>query len=202
MGERACSSSRWLAQSQSQIKGTNPALRLTMAAAPKEGPRLSDQPDSAVREHVSGLSELAPPGSGEHPPPSHPEEDERALDLPLTLRVEEMLRRKAAGDYVGAFVLADSIVRERGEHGLARVCLEECSDALRFGNSEAVPRPIMSLAEISRLSLPPRAAFMLSRVDGQRTVDAILELCGIPRGAAIRTMAEFVRRRLLYFPRR
>ncbi len=100
---------------------------------------------------------------------------------------------------MGALVLADSIVRERPAHGLAGVCLAECRDVLRFGDLDAVPRPLISITELRRVSLHPRGIRLLSRVDGVRTVSEILDVDWIERAEALRLLAEFVRRRLASF---
>jgi hypothetical protein len=53
-----------------------------------------------------------------------------------------------------------------------------------------VPRVLLPASEISRLPIDPRAAFLLSIVDGVHSMEEILDICAMPEREAIDLLEE------------
>jgi len=53
----------------------------------------------------------------------------------------------------------------------------------------AVPRLLVSAAEIAKLPMDPRAAFLLGHVDGTNTLEEIVDMCPMPQNEALELVA-------------
>jgi hypothetical protein len=62
----------------------------------------------------------------------------------------------------------------------------------RFGSPASVPRPVLPPEDVKKLPLEPRSAFVLSHVDGQSTVDTILDLCGMPPDEVLEALVDLL----------
>jgi eukaryotic-like serine/threonine-protein kinase len=67
----------------------------------------------------------------------------------------------------------------------------------RLGDRSRVLRVAVERDAISGLDLEPRAAFLLSRVDGSSTVDDVLDVCGMPQGEALEVLDLLLNERLI-----
>ena len=98
----------------------------------------------------------------------------------------------AAGDSQSAVDIADDVVTAAGgvdaEPCLPYLSLLESIYASMIGSPEKIPRHGGSVPD-----LDPRAAFLLSRIDGSITVDDLLEVSGMPRLEAMRVLALLIR---------
>ena len=65
------------------------------------------------------------------------------------------------------------------------------------GNLEHKPQLERPLHELNSTSITPRAAFLLSRVDGQLTLDEILDVSGMPRQEAYRHLCQLFLHKVL-----
>lgn len=83
-------------------------------------------------------------------------------------RVDEMLVRHRTNDLLAALALAESILEEWPGHGLASTCWKECARSLK-PLFDTVP-----LVRGLRMDLDPFARHLLSRVDGRKSIAAIL----------------------------
>ncbi len=66
-----------------------------------------------------------------------------------------------------------------------------------LGNLERQPVLARPLHELSSAQISPRAAFLLSRIDGQLTVDELLDVSGMPRIEAFRHLCQLFLRGIL-----
>jgi len=101
-------------------------------------------------------------------------------------RVDEMLVRHRTNDRLAALALAEAILEESPDHGLASTCWRECARSLK-PLFDSVP-----LVRGLRTDLDPFARHLLARVDGRKTVAAILP-ARPERAAFLRALHELLR---------
>jgi hypothetical protein len=68
-----------------------------------------------------------------------------------------------------------------------------------IGSLEKVPVLVTPLAQIDASSVDHRAGFVLSQVDGDTSLQAILDVSGMPPLEALRIVCELARRRVIAF---
>lgn len=129
-----------------------------------------------------------------------------AVDSPVVTQRDiqdptaEMLECYAVADYAGAITLADLVLADAPENLVALECRSKSSTALegiyaaRLGSMSHSPIVAMSPAQMDGLEIDHRAGFLLSLVDGASTIEAILDMCGMPRLDALRILRELVQR--------
>ena len=106
--------------------------------------------------------------------------------------------RFAHGDYGAALLLAEAVAEEKPHDAAAQQLIHACKRELRamymarIGESDQVPRLAMKSADLKWLQIDHRAGFVLSRIDGQTSIDEILDLCGMPSLEALRILYEFL----------
>lgn len=157
-------------------------------------------------EEVDRLRELAV-RSSLRPEPMEANADGDALDLVDRSRPSQQLDLEgqmeelyALDDLTGALRFAELILGRAPGNEQARRCADNCRRRLlglyssKIGNLEAVPMPALSETELRWLGLDHRSAFLLSRVDGTSTVDDILDVCGMPRLEALKTLVDLLDR--------
>lgn len=71
---------------------------------------------------------------------------------------------------------------------------EEPDDSASLGAPDAVPRVLVSVAELQKLNLDPRAGFILTFIDGTTTLETIYDSCGLSESDAKILLAELVLR--------
>ena len=69
--------------------------------------------------------------------------------------------------------------------------------AARLGSLDRVPVLAVTLQELRNRSLDPQAGFLLSRIDGVSTLDALLDVCAMPRLDALRLVMQLVEEEIL-----
>jgi hypothetical protein len=136
-----------------------------------------------------------PEGAGT-PPPSRAAADNAFAD--------QMMERLAAGDYEGATLAANALLEYRPRDQDALDCAQIAQSELRkmyvarLGSIERVPRVVMGPdAVFSLQALDFRAGYLLSRVDGVSTLQAIVESGSIPSLEALRILSEMYLRRVI-----
>jgi hypothetical protein len=129
-----------------------------------------------------------------------------AVDSPVVTQRDiqdptaEMLECYAVADYAGAITLADLVLADAPENLVALECRSKSSTALegiyaaRLGSMSHVPIVVMTTVEIDRLEIDHRAGFLLSLIDGASSLEAVLDVCGMPRLDALRILRELVQR--------
>jgi hypothetical protein len=134
-------------------------------------------------------------------------EDGGALDLVDRSRpsqqldlVGEMEELYALDDLTGALRYAELVLGREPDNPQALRCAENCRQRLiglyasKIGTLEGVPVHAMAESEVRWLGLDHRAGFLLSRVDGLSTVDEVLDICGMPRLEALKTLVDLLER--------
>jgi hypothetical protein len=159
-------------------------------------------------EDVDRLRELAT-RSSLRPEPLSDELTEKggALDLVNRARPSqqldlagEMEELYALDDLTGALRFAELILGREPDHRQAQRCADKCRDRLlavyasKIGSEQAIPVAALSDAELRWLGLDHRAGFLLSRVDGVATIEEVLDVCGMPRLEALKTLAALLER--------
>jgi hypothetical protein len=109
-----------------------------------------------------------------------------------------MLEGFTAGDYERAIELADLILEEIPSSPIAVLCKEMCASALEAFYARAVgPRervPVVNQAAYTgSVALDHRAGFLISLIDGMTTIEAILDVCAMPRWRALCVLADLIR---------
>ena len=111
---------------------------------------------------------------------------------------QEMSDRYALGDFTGALRAAELLLGREPDHREARRYAEHSVERLaqlygsRLGSLDRVPRIIVPEQEVRWLGIDYKAGFLLSRVDGEHTIDEIIDVSGMPRLEALRMLAELL----------
>ena len=115
----------------------------------------------------------------------------------------DMRDRLALGDYSGALIVAEGVLENDAAHNEAARCAETCRERLyemyaaRLGSLEHVPHVSVPPEQVRWLSLDHRAGFVLSCVDGQSTLEEILDVAGMPVLDALRILYELHSQRII-----
>ena len=106
-----------------------------------------------------------------------------------------MLKDKMAmGDFTGALALATGILETEPHNPEAQRYTIHCENVLtqmytaRLGSLSQVVSVQVAAAQVRWLSLDHRAGFLLSLVDGQLTLEQLLDISGMPRLEALRLL--------------
>lgn len=116
---------------------------------------------------------------------------------------KEMQECYAVGDFSRALSIAEEILARSPDDTLARRCAQNCRDVLtqmfaaRIGPLDQVISVVISPEEIQWLALDHRAGFLLSLVDGQSTVDEILDISGMTRLDALKIIFDLTERQVV-----
>ncbi|HET8932747.1 MAG TPA: hypothetical protein VFN67_04865 [Polyangiales bacterium] len=130
-----------------------------------------------------------------------------ALDLvdrsrPLSRQdlVSEMEELYALDDLTGALRMAELILGRTPDNEQALRCAANCRNRLihlyssKLGRLDKVVVVALGDSQLRWLGLDHRSGFMLSRIDGQSTVDELLDICGMPRLEGLKTLAYLLER--------
>ncbi len=138
---------------------------------------------------------------GEAPPSNEPKEDRtKRRIVALFERATEWSR---AGELDKAVAAIDLALSEDPNSALAQKLIQRNRDTVQavfqafLGDLERQPQLARPLRELARAPISPRAAFLLSRVDGMLTLDEILDVSGMPRLEAYRHLCQLYLRGIL-----
>jgi hypothetical protein len=110
--------------------------------------------------------------------------------------VDRMLERLASGDYAGALLAAEALLRRLPRDADALDCAEMSRTELqklysaRLGSLDRVPTIAMTPACLATLPLDVFAGFMLSRIDGLTSLREISITHGVAPDHALRVLSE------------
>lgn len=110
----------------------------------------------------------------------------------------EMAERYALGDFTGALRAAELLLGREDAHPEAERYAQSSRERLvqlyesRLGDTSQIPLVQVPPTEIRWLGLDHRAGFLLSRVDGEGTMEQLLDVSGMPRLEALKTLVELV----------
>lgn len=145
--------------------------------------RLPGRPMLGLDAPSSGALDLV-----ERNRPSSPE-----LDL-----AGEMAERYALGDFTGALKTAEFLLGRDANDAKARRYASSSRERLeqiyssRLGKPERIPVVVVPDRSVRWLGLDHRAGFLLSRIDGAHSIDEIVDVSGMARLEALKTLVELL----------
>jgi hypothetical protein len=122
--------------------------------------------------------------------------------------VGEMEELYALDDLTGALRHAELILGRIPNHEQALRCAANCRSRLiqlytsKVGATNRIVSVALSESQLRWLGLDHRSGFLLSRVDGVSTVEELLDICGMPRLEALKTLADLLERGAIRLERR
>jgi hypothetical protein len=114
--------------------------------------------------------------------------------------VSEMEELYALDDLTGALRHAELILGRTPDNEQAKRCATNCRNRLiqlyssKLGRLDRVVVVALGDSQLRWLGLDHRSGFLLSRIDGQSTVDELLDICGMPRLEGLKTLAYLLER--------
>lgn len=175
------------------------AVSPSLAMPPSSEPAIS--PPFASIDPVDLAAELSDPELSWGDLPSAPP-PEAPRDVPSDEPPPEVLAaieaRLSAGDYGRALVLAESALDQHPDHPTLARSADTCRGELykryleRLGAADHVPRVAMHSGALTGLTLDHRAGFLLSCVDGDSTVEEIIDVSAMPKLEAVRVLYELL----------
>jgi hypothetical protein len=117
--------------------------------------------------------------------------------------VVAMKDRYATGDFSGALIVAEGILGSNPAHQEALRCQVRCTEVLsqmylaRLGSLTQLVRVALSGDQIRWLSLDHRAGFLLSLIDGESSIETLLDISGMPRLEALRILFGLLDQRVI-----
>ena len=123
---------------------------------------------------------------------------------PLLIEVRD---RYAMGDYSGALIIAEGILANDPQNAQARRYADNCRQVLeqmycaKLGPLNQRPEVGVSADQLRWLSLDHRAGFLLSLIDGSSTVEELLDISGMPRFEALRTLCDLLEQNVITLAR-
>jgi hypothetical protein len=141
--------------------------------------------------------------------------DDIDVDAPPGESLEDQTRRRItrllekagdwseAGDLDKAVSAVDLALSEDANSALAQKLITRNKDTIMslfqayLGDLDRTPQLAKPLHELSKEPISPRAAFLLSRIDGMLTIDELLDVSGMPRMEAYRHLCQLFLRGIL-----
>ncbi|HEX4352425.1 MAG TPA: hypothetical protein VHZ95_05915, partial [Polyangiales bacterium] len=114
--------------------------------------------------------------------------------------VGEMEELYALDDLTGALRHAELILGRIPDHEQAQRCAANCRQRLvqlyssKIGRLDRTVVQALGDSQLRWLGLDHRSGFLLSRVDGISTLEELLDICGMPRLEALKTIADLLDR--------
>jgi hypothetical protein len=114
--------------------------------------------------------------------------------------VSEMEELYALDDLTGALRHAELILGRTPDNEQAQRCATNCRNRLialyssKLGRLDKIVLVALGDSQLRWLGLDHRSGFLLSRIDGQSTVDELLDICGMPRLEGLKTLAYLLER--------
>lgn len=108
-----------------------------------------------------------------------------------------------SSDLERAVIAADLALSEDPNSALAQKLIQRNLETFMsafqafLGNLQRTPALARPLHELGSAPISPRAAFLLSRIDGTLSLDEILDVCGMPRLEAFRYLCQLFLRGIL-----
>ena len=121
----------------------------------------------------------------------------------ITSLFERASTWQQAGDFEGAVAAVDLALAEDPNSALAQKLIHRHRDVVMavltafLGNLDRIPTLARPLHELASAPISPRAAFLLSRVDGILSLEEILDVSGMPRIEAMRYLCQLFLRGIL-----
>jgi hypothetical protein len=176
-----------------------PSPEILARATPQAGrAQLPNAKGDSPLDFVEGLSPVAasvsPVTAGRQAP---------VAPVPARAGVREIEECYAVGDYSRALQIAEQLLARSPDDLSARRYAQNCREVLtqmfaaRIGPLDQVISVVVSPEEVQWLSLDHRAGFLLSLVDGQSTVDEILDISGMTRLDALKILHDLTEQQVV-----
>jgi tetratricopeptide (TPR) repeat protein len=156
-------------------------------------------PFDPIDARTAQILEAIEPPNGE---PANEVKEDRTRRR-ITALIERSTAWSAAGELDKAVAAVDLALSEDPDTALAQKLIHRNRDAIMnifqayLGDLERQPQLARPLHELSTAAISPRAAFLLSRIDGTLTIDEILDVSGMPRLEAYRHLCQLFLRGIL-----
>lgn len=143
--------------------------------------KLSDTEFGRIRDEILGL-----------PPP--------APDDPHEAAMAHVHERMAAGDHVAALHAAERVLEITPDHELALRVVEQARAIMcgayqqHLGTGHDIPQIVVPVESLAAHGIDRWAAYILSRVDGNSSIDELVAGAGFTRLDTLRLLYELVRR--------
>ncbi|MET0386734.1 MAG: hypothetical protein ABW321_12285 [Polyangiales bacterium] len=114
--------------------------------------------------------------------------------------VSEMEELYALDDLTGALRHAELILGRTPDSEQAQRCAANCRSRLiqlyssKIGRLDRVVVLALGDSQLRWLGLDHRSGFLLSRIDGFSTLEELLDVCGMPRLEALKTLSDLLER--------
>jgi hypothetical protein len=101
-----------------------------------------------------------------------------------------------AEEYGDALLAVEELLAEDPTHGTARFLASQCRTYLaslysaHFADRSRVPRLQVGMGELAGRSLRLRAAFLASRIDGEASIEELIDISGMPELEVLHTLYE------------
>jgi len=134
-------------------------------------------------------------------PPNEPKEDRPRRRI--TALLDRALAWNSQGELDKAVAAVDLALSEDPNSALGQKLIQRNRDTIMavfqsfLGDLDRQPQLARPLHELAAAPISPRAAFLLSRIDGTVTIDEILDVSGMPRLEAYRHLCQLFLRGIL-----
>jgi hypothetical protein len=134
-------------------------------------------------------------------PPDEPRDDQTRRRIAALL--ERAVQWNAIGETEKAVSAVDLAMSEDPNSALGQKLITRNRDTIMnvfqgyLGDLERMPQLARPLHELQDAPISPRAAFLLSRIDGSLTLDELLDVSGMPRLEAFRHLCQLYLRGIL-----
>jgi hypothetical protein len=134
-------------------------------------------------------------------PPDEAKDDQTRRRI--TMLLQRAIEYSAAHDLERAVAAADLALSEDPNSVLGQKLITRNKDTIMhvfqafIGDLERMPQLAKPLHELASAPISPRAAFLLSRIDGTLTIDELLDVSGMPRMEAYRHLCQLFLRGIL-----
>ncbi|HSD88068.1 MAG TPA: hypothetical protein VLB44_11160 [Kofleriaceae bacterium] len=137
----------------------------------------------------------------ENAPPDEPREEQTRRRISSLL--QRAIEYNKAGETDKAVAAVDLALSEDPNSALGQKLVTRNRDTIMqifqsfIGDLERTPQLARPLHELSNAPISPRAAFLLSRIEGTLTIDELLDVSGMPRMEAYRHLCQLFLRGIL-----
>jgi hypothetical protein len=152
-----------------------------------------DPIDARTREILEEVDENAPA--------NEPKEEQTRRRI--TALLQKAVAFSESQDTEKAVAAADLALSEDPNSALGQKLIARNKDTIMqvfqtfIGDLERMPQLAKPLQELQNAPINPRAAFLLSRIDGSLTIDELLDVSGMPRLEAYRHICQLFLRGIL-----
>jgi hypothetical protein len=177
------------------------------AATRGDGAAVQPDPEPTQTEHALPFDAIAA-HEGEileavdaDAPPDEPREDQTRRRVAALL--ERAVHWNTTGETEKAITAVDLAMNEDPNSALGQKLITRNRDTIMsvfqgyLGDLERMPQLARPLHELADAPISPRAAFLLSRIDGSLTIDELLDVSGMPRLEAFRHLCQLYLRGIL-----